>query len=138
MEKLTENKQIFLKSIILTFFINVSEFLVCIVSNDDRGSGGFLLKSGVLFIIGAILYFYLKRNVKKRWRYLVNMALTGISWGLIFGLLVPFILEGVDIGNYRDSFTIIALMFVTSHYMIAFFVAVCFFDLIYNIYLSVN
>jgi hypothetical protein len=134
MKKLSENMQIFFKSLIFAFLINAIEFLMCFLCKDDFNP--FLLASGVLFIIGAIFYFLLKRNIKKRWRYLVNMVLMGLFWGVVFNLLTPFILESWSGWYYNQGFIITMSFIATCYFMISFFAVVCFIDLIYNIHLN--
>jgi len=74
-EKLSENKQIFLKS--LFYILSVHLLVSGINFAWLRGpmSPMWIFSLVVLFLVSVPTYFFLKSNIKKTWRYLANMSI---------------------------------------------------------------
>jgi hypothetical protein len=127
--KFSENKQIFLKSLffVLSIYLLINGIIFIWDSALIVDALAIFSLVGV-FLVATPIYFFLKSNVKKFWRYLANMTIVHIAL-----FLVEFVT--VYILDHNGFFTGLESMcwLVSSIVALLGFGIILLIDLIYNL-----
>jgi hypothetical protein len=131
--KFSENKQIFLKSLffVLSIYLLINGIIFIWDSALIVDALAIFSLLGV-FLVATPMYFFLKSNIKKFWRYLANMTIVHI---ILF--LVEFVT--VYILDHNGFFTGWESMcwLVSSIVALLGFGIILLIDLIYNFYFAI-
>ncbi len=94
-KKLSENKQIFLKSLFYILSVHLLANGINFAWSRRTISPMWLVSLIVIFLVSVPTYFFLKSNIKKTWRYLANMSMVHGAL-CAFELIIIFILYAMN------------------------------------------
>ena len=130
-EKISENKQIFLKSIFFVLSIYFLVSVICVLSYMELiDSVASFFSFICIYLISLPMYFFLKSNIKKTWRYLSNMAIVNGAF-LGVGVVIVLILCAMEL--FKD-WERVAVIFIIAN----IFCGILSFILIDLVYLVFN